>query len=118
MNTFPTLSTGPSDKVFSDERDPEAVSVGNAADGYSALNKLFTFDPKIFRYEMRFVSNADKLTLMAFYDANKDVPFYWTNDQDDVEYEVIFLGPPGCRVDGEKDVWRIFLELKQNAPVV
>ncbi len=116
MNTFPTLSTGPSDKVFSDEYDSEAVLIGSAANGYPVLNKLFTFDPRTFRYEERFVSNADKLTLMTFYDVNKDVPFNWTNDQDDAVYEVIFLGPPRCKVDGEKDVWRIFLELKQSAP--
>ncbi len=118
MNNFPTLSTGPSDKVVSYEHDSEAVLIRSAANGSPVLNKLFTFDPRTFRYEERFVSNADKLTLMTFYNANKAVPFNWTNDQDAAVYEVIFLGPPGCRVDGEKDVWRIFLELKQNAPVI
>lgn len=117
MNTFPTLSTGPSDQFFSDEHDLETVLVGSTASGYPVLNKLFTFDPRTFTYEIRFISNADKLTLIAFYNANKDVPFYWTNDQDDVEYEVVFLGPPGCKVDGGKDVWRIFLGLKQYSPL-
>ena len=81
------------------------------------LNKLFTFDPRTFNFDLRFVSQADKLTVTAFYEANKDVPFNWTNEQDDVEYEVIFASKPECRVDGGKDVWRIGLELRQYAPV-
>lgn len=115
MNTFPhTLHSPRQDSSFSDEKSDDAVSVGSTASGYPVMNKLFTFDPRTFGFEMRFVSNANKLTLVAFYEANKDVPFYWTNEQDDTQYEVAFVGPPACRLDGEKDVWRIRIELRQT----
>ena len=117
MNTFPTILTGPGDRFFSDEKSPNAVSVGSTASGRPVLNKLFTFDPRMFDFELRFVSQADKLTVMTFYEENKDVPFNWLNEQDDEEYEVVFIGPPRCRVDGEKDLWRIGLVLFQNARV-
>ena len=114
MNTFPIISRGPS-RRFSDEPSDEAVLVASTASGYPVLNKLFTFDPRTFTPELRSVSNADKLTVMAFYEANKDVPFYYYNKQDLVTYEVIFLSKPRCIMDGRKDLWRILLNLRQSS---
>lgn len=114
MNTFPTLSRGPS-RTFSDEPDPNAVLVESTASGYPVLNKLFTFDPRTFTPELRSTSEADKLTVMSFYEHNKDLPIYWLNTQDSIEYEVAFVSKPRCRMDGRKDLWRIQLNLRQTS---
>jgi len=117
MNTFPSISTAPSCDGFRDEPSPDAVLIASTASGYPLLNKLFTFDARTFRYDLRFVSQADKITVMTFYENNKDVPFYWTNGQDHVTYEVAFVARPGCALDGLPDVWRIGLELRQTTPI-
>ncbi len=114
MNTFPTISRGPSHN-FSDEPDQNAVRVGSTASGYPVLNKVFTFDGRTFTFELYSVANADKLTVMAFYEANKDLTFYYLNRQDSVTYEVCFISKPLCRMDGRIDLWRIQLNLKQTS---
>ena len=114
MNTFPDISRKPNQN-FSDEPSDDAVLVGSAASGYPVLNKLFTFDPRTFSFEMPCVLEADKLSIMEFYENNKEVPFYWLNKQDKTTYEVIFISKPGCRLDGRGDLWRIQLNLKQAA---
>ena len=115
MNTFPTISRGPS-LNFSDEKSDEAVLVADVASGYPQPNKQFTFDPRTFKFDMPNVPDADKLTVIAFYEANKDLSFYWTNDQDGVQYEVVFLSKPRCRIDGRIDFWRIGLSLRLSSP--
>ena len=114
MNTYPTLSRKPS-HVFSDEPDPDAILVASTGSGYPHLNKLFTFDARTFTFELRSTPNADKLTVFTFYDANKEIPFYWLNVQDDVTYEVAFMSRPRCRMDGRKDLWRIGHVLRQTS---
>lgn len=114
MNTYPTLSRKPS-QVFSDEKDPNTVLVGSTASGYSHLNKLFTFDSRTFTFDLIGVIEADKLTVMAFYEANKEIPFYWYNFQDKGTYEVCFVSRPSCRLDGRGDLWRIGHVLRQTS---
>lgn len=117
MNTFPhTLHSPRRESSFSDEKSDEAVLVASYASGYPLMNKQFTFDPRTFGFEMRHVTDANKSTFVAFYEANKDVPFYWTNEQDDVQYEVAFVGKPSCRLDDQKDFWRIRFEFIQTSP--
>lgn len=111
--SFPGLSRKPS-HTFSDEPSDRAVVVGSTASGYPVLNKQFTFDPRTFTPELRSLSEADKLTVMAFYEQHKDIPFPWYNEQDDTTYEVCFTEPPRCRMDGRKDLWRIQLNLLQT----
>ena len=116
MNTFPTITQGPSRVNFSDEPSNDAVIVASTASGYPVLNPQFTFDARTFTFILPNVPNADKLTLMTFYDDNKDVTFYWTNEQDDTEYEVIFVDSPKCRIGGRIDFWNILLKLRQSTP--
>ena len=116
METFPHTLHSPNREGFSDEPSDEAVLIGDMASGYPLLNKLFTFDPRTIKFELRNVTDANKLTYMAFYENNKDVPFYWTNEQDDTQYEVAFVSKPRCRIDGEKDKWRIGFELRLTTP--
>jgi len=113
--SFPGLSRGPS-RTFSDEPSDKAVTVGSSASGYPVLNKLFTFDGRTFTPEYRSVSEVDKLTVMAFYETNKDTSFPWYNRQDLTWYEVCFTTKPQCRLDGRKDLWRIQLNLLQTTP--
>ncbi len=117
MNTFPHTLHAPAREGFSNEPSGEAVLVGSTASGYPVLNKLFTFDGRIITFEKRHVLQANMLTFMAFYEANKEVPFYWTNEQDDIQYEVCFTKPPRCQIDGEKDKWRIGFEFRQYSPL-
>ena len=114
MNTWPILSRKIS-HTFADEKNPDTVLVGSTGSGYPHLNKLFTFDARTFPFEMRSTPEADKLLIFAFYEANKEVPFYWPNPQDSTTYEVCFTKPPRCRIDGRIDLWRILIELKQTS---
>jgi len=115
MNTFPTIQSGQS-FIFSDEPSDQAVVIASTASGYPSLNKQFTFDPRTFIHELHTVIQADKLIVMTFYETNKDVPFYWNNEQDGIKYIVCFVGKPGCRIDGQKDLWRILMTLRQTTP--
>lgn len=114
-SSFPIIRRKPS-HTFSAEPSTEAVLIGDYASGYPLQNKQFTFDPTTFTPELRSVAEADKLIVMAFYKAHKDIPFPWYNDQDDTWYEVIFISRPRCRLDGRKDLWRINLNLLQSEP--
>lgn len=114
MNTFPTISTGPNFK-FEDEKNPDAVAIASTASGYPVLNKLLTFDGRGFFFEHAYVSQASKEAIIAFYEANKDIPFLWTNEQDNVEYEVVFLGPPKCKTEDDRTFWRVSLSLMQSS---
>ncbi len=117
METFPTLSSSPSVENFIEELSDETVQIASKASGLPVLNKLFTFDSKTWNHVLNFVSQVDKSAIMTFYEANKDVPFNWLNEQDDATYEVIFIGPPGCKTDGEKEFWKIILTLMQYSPL-
>ena len=115
MNTFPDISRKPN-QTFSDEPSGKAVLIADIASGYPLLNKLFTFDPRTFSFEMPCVPEVYKLEIMEFYEDNKDVPFYWLNKQDKKTYEVVFISKPGCRLDGRGDLWRIQLNFLQATP--
>jgi hypothetical protein len=113
--SFPGISRKPS-QVFSDEPSSEAVLGGDMASGYPLLNKVFTFDPRTFSFEMPSVLEADKLIIMAFYEVHKDKTFPWYNAQDHTWHDVVFISRPGCRLDGRGDLWRITLKLRQSSP--
>jgi len=113
ISSFPGLSRGLSHN-FSDEKSDDAVLVHSTASGYPVLNKLFTFDGRTFTPELRSVIEADKLTVMAFYEINKAKEFPWYNEQDATWYTVCFINKPKCRLDGRKDLWRIQLNLLQT----
>lgn len=116
MNTFPHTIHAPDLDNFHDEQSDEAVLIGSMSSGYPLMNKQFTFDPRTFSFDLRFVINADKLTIMAFYEANKELSFYWTNEQDDIQYEVGFVSKPVCQNEGgERNLWKISLVLRQTS---
>jgi len=108
-NTFPALSRSPGVKGFSEVIDPEAMQIGKKDSGLLVLNKLFTFAGKTWKYTLYLVIQADKETVLTFYEANKDVPFNWSNTQETPPqtYEVIFMHPPKCTLDKVKNRWRI-----------
>lgn len=112
VSSFPGLSRKPSHN-FSDEPSDDAVLVGSTASGYPVLIKLFTFGARSFTYELRSVSNTDKLTIMEFYETHKDLEFPWYNAQDATWYNVVFVNKPNCRMDGRVDLWRILIMLEQ-----
>lgn len=115
MNTFPTLDCGMDIQGFGDEPSDDAVQIASTASGYPVMNKLFTFDPRTFSGTLSNASETDKQTVMAFYEANKDVPFYWLNEQDDTVYEVCFVQKPRPRLmdNDNKERWQIPLVLIQ-----
>lgn len=114
--SFPTIARKPSHN-FSDEQSDEAVRIADTESGYPLLTRLFTFDPRTFKFELPCVPDADKKIIMAFYENHKDVPFPWINDQDDgTEYTVVFVNRPGCRLEGRGDLWKITVTLRQSEP--
>lgn len=117
MATFPELSRSPGARGFSEELSDEAVAIGTKASGLPVVNKLFTFDPKTWKYTLYSVSQADKESIITFYNTYKDVPFDWTNAQNEETYEVIFGAKPDCQLDGLKTIWRIQLILIQYSPL-
>jgi len=110
---FPTISTSPRFEGFVDEYSDETVIVDSYASGYPLLNPQFDFDPKNFVYNLNYVSQADKESLMSFYNLRKADIVYWHNEQDDNYYYVIFMRKPHCRPDGQKDRWAIDFEFRQ-----
>lgn len=114
MDNYPTLSRKPSHE-FSDEKDPNAVLIGSTASGYPVLNKVVTLDLRTFTFDLRAVTEADKLTIFAFYESHKEIPFYWLNVQDSITYVVAFMSRPTCKLDGRGDLWRIGHVLKQTS---
>jgi len=114
ISSFPIISRTPSHN-FRDEKSDNAVLVNSTESGYPVLNKLYTFDPSVFSYELRSLSQADKETVMDFYENHKDLSFPWYNHQDSTWYEVCFISKPSCRMDGRKDLWRLGIELCQTS---
>jgi len=110
--SFPTLSRKPSHR-FENEPIGDGVLIGSTASGYPVLNKVITFDPPVFAYDVVVAAEADKLAVMTFYDQNKDKSFPWHNDQDSNDYTVCFGSKPKCRIDGLYNLWRISLVLIQ-----
>ena len=113
MATFPVLSRFPGAQGYIEETSKDTVEVASKASGLPIVNKLFTFDPKTWKYNLFLVSQADKNTVAAFYEANKDVPFDWYNYQEATTYEVIFEQPPQYSLDKIKIRWQISLTLTQ-----
>lgn len=118
MNTFPTISRNPGVSGYNFDKSSDAILVANRASGLPVLNKIWTFDPIIFSFKLNLVSDTDKNTIMDFYEANKDVPFYWYNNQDSITYEVIFTRPVRCSLDKIKTRWQISIELQQYSSTV
>ena len=118
MATFPTLSRTLGAKNFAEELSKNTVQVASKASGLPVLNKLFTFDPKTWKFTLYLVSQTDKETVLTFYEANKDVPFDWSNTQEGpTTYEVIFDRPPKCKLDKLKTRWTITFMFTQYSPL-
>lgn len=119
MATYPTLSRSPGAKSFAEELSKDAVKIASKASGLPVLNKLFTFIPKTWKFTSYLVIQADKETVLAFYLANCDVPFDWSNTQETspITYEVIFEHPPKCTLDKVKNRWRIVNTFTQYSPL-
>ena len=116
MNTFPDIERKPESEGFSREPSGGAVIIGDTASGYPVLNKIITFEPDVIKFELRLVADPDMLTVMQFYEDNKDVPFYWYDDQAKETLEVCFAAPPSCRLEDTPDMWRIAIEFKLTSP--
>ena len=119
MATFPTLDRSPGYKGYSEELSKESVQIASKASGLPLVQKLFTFDPKTWKHTLYLVSQADKETVITFYEANKDVPFDWSNTQETspITYEIIFIQPPKCKLDRVKDRWQISFVFTQYSPL-
>ncbi|GAG17489.1 unnamed protein product [marine sediment metagenome] len=119
MATFPELSRSPGAKGFAEEIDPGVMQIGKKASGLPVLNKLFTFAGKTWKFTLYLTIQADKETVLTFYEANKDVPFDWSNTQETspITYEVIFMHPPKCTLDKVKNRWRIVNTFTQYSPL-
>lgn len=114
MNTFPTISTGPKIDGFVEGYPSVAVRVAASQSGSPILIPCFTGDRKLWTEKRSFVSNTDKASVFTFYENNKDVSFYWLNEQDSVTYTVVFDGPPRATVVGDnKNLWDIEMSFIQ-----
>lgn len=115
---FPVLSRKPGVKGYTEDISKEAVHVASKASGLPMVNKLFTFAPKTWKHTRYLITQADKVAYLVHYEANKDVPFNWANEQEDDEvYEVIYAAPPKCTLDKLKGLWRIVFVFIQYSPL-
>ena len=117
MATFPVLSRSPGSRSFTEQLSKSTVQIASKASGLPVVNKIFTFDPKTWAYTLTLVSQVDKASVITFYEANKDIPLSWANAQDGNTYEVIFDGPPKCKLDKLKERWQISLTFIQYSPL-
>lgn len=113
--TFPNIARDPN-LNFRDQPSGEAVLIGSTASGYPVINKVATFEPQDFEFEMPSVPDADKIIIMEYYKANKDKSFPWLNKQDNTVYEVIFTAKPTCRLGGSGGFWNMFFKFRQVTP--
>ena len=118
MNTFPTISNAPSVSGYTVTKSNDSVIMASTASGYPVPIKIFTFDPNTWRFTLDGVTQTDKDSIDTFYEANKDVPFYWLCHQDGTTYEVIFTKMPNAQLVGKNAgqwLWQISIELRQTA---
>lgn len=118
MANFPVLTRHPGVKNYTEVIDKDAVQIGKKASGLPVLNKLFTFAGKIWKHTRNLVSQADKEAYLVHYEAHKDVPFNWANEQEnDTLYEIIYAAPPKCQLDRLKTRWKIVFTFMQYSPL-
>lgn len=120
MANFPNLTRKGSKAGFSEQHSKDAVSKASKASGLPVRNKLHTFDPLSWAYQLKLVSEADLATLQAFYEDNKDVPFDWESPKDGNTYEVVFDAPPKETIagsDGTVTWYNVSLKLTQYSPL-
>ena len=114
-NTFPVLSNHQEYSDYNEKKSKDSVVVGNYASGCPLVGKLFTFDPTTWTFTITTVTQVYKESVMTFYAANKDIPFYWANELDSTTYTVIFVSEPDCNVIALNNIWSIGLVLRQYA---
>ena len=120
MPTFPNLTRKGGKRGYSETPNKDAAKIASKASGLPSVNKLFTFDGPTWKYTLSLVADADKITLMTFYNTYKEVPFDWLNPQDGNTYEVVFAKPPACKIkgsDGTDVYWDIQLAVTQYSPL-
>ena len=105
METFPTLNTEGSVQGWSENRQKDTVLTAKSGAGklFKGTNRVF--DPISFEFILPLLHDADKVTLLAFYKANKEKEFYWTHPGTLVVHTVSYDNPPKFESLGEPNMW-------------
>jgi len=95
MPTFPTLSTEPIDRDFSEALAYDPSIKSQAEDGTILSRARFTTTKKKWTMSYNNLTEADKLLLDAFQTTVMvgALTFTWTNPRDDIAYTVRFAEP-------------------------
>lgn len=113
LGVFPTMDNSPLAESYVETLDERAVRRASAESGYPMIAGRYTFDPKLIRFTLDYVSQADKASLETFYSANKDRAFLWYNDSDGLKYQVTFASAPRYYGRLSDTPWRIEIDLLQ-----
>ena len=105
METFPTLNTEGSVQGWSENLQEDTVLTASRKSGKEFKKTNRVFDPISFQFNLPLLHDTDKVTLLAFYKANKENEFYWTHPGTLVVHTVSYDNPPKFESLGEPNMW-------------
>ena len=118
MNTFPTIGTVDREASclgYEDYYQQDTVRSAPFISGYPFMVQTRSFDPLTTTHRLIDVSDADKATIRAFYEANKDTEFWWLNPGDLVYYSVKFDEPLHWRANDDTNSWTCTMIITQTS---
>ena len=115
INTYPTLGTEGSVIGWSESRQSDTVLTAPLKSGrpFKSTNRIL--DSITFKHVIPLLTDAEHVTLQAFYTANKEKEFYWTHPGTLTVHLVSFDSPPDFRANGEKNSWSALQNLTTTA---
>ena len=116
-NEFPTLSRGVSFQNYTEDSAVDPTIRSEFENGVVLSRAKFTTLKKKFSIGYSLITAADKLKLINLQTSIKigAATFYWTNPDDDVEYEVRLMSPMKFQIEPRNfDYWNARLEMAQQ----
>ncbi len=111
---FPTLARNPATEGFEKVPATDPTIRTPLADGASLVQAKFTRVPWLWSWRYPFLSEANRVTLMAFYEGDANygaVPVKWTDPSDSTDYFVRFADRPLPRLEEDGVSWRVEMKL-------
>jgi len=105
VNTYPTLSQEGSVNQWVESLQDDTVLTASRLTGKEFKGANRVFDPISFQFNIPRLLDTDKVTLLAFYIANREKEFYWTHPGTLTIHTVSFDGPPEFVALGEANLW-------------
>ena len=119
METFPTLSQNPDAEGYGENIAGSPTLVGQFESGNQVTRPKYTVVPEVWKFNYRYLSAADKLTLKTFYRTVKYTAdaFNWTNTLDEIAHVARFNSKIIFTLENtQANEWRADIELIEFNP--